>query len=51
MLEEWIEDYRCELNDEGIDPSSILSEFVGRVEVYKELLWQLLSNFFSIRVE
>ncbi|RZN68168.1 MAG: GMP synthase [Candidatus Methanolliviera hydrocarbonicum] len=51
MLEEWIENYRCELNDEGIDPSSILSEFVERVEVYKELLWQLLSNFFSIRVE
>jgi len=51
MLKRWIEDYEYELNNERIDPSNMISKFIEHVEVYKELLQQMLSNFFSIKIE
>jgi|GEM_PF-39449 len=51
MLKRWMDDYEYELNNERIDPSNMISKFIEHVEVYKELLQQMLSNFFSIKIE
>ena len=51
MLKRWIEDYKNDLIEEGIGSSKMMSEFLERVEVYKELLQLLFSNFFSIKIE
>ncbi len=48
MLERWVEVYRIELNEEGINAMILLEETKSRADNYTKLSKQLFTNFFGL---
>jgi GMP synthase-like glutamine amidotransferase len=45
IMDEWVRAYRHELDDEGVDPDSLLEETHGRAKESRRMSWQLLECY------
>jgi GMP synthase-like glutamine amidotransferase len=45
IMDDWVRAYRHELDEEGVDPDSLLEETIGRARESRRLSWQLLERY------
>jgi GMP synthase-like glutamine amidotransferase len=45
IMDDWVREYRHELDDEGVDPDALLEETERRAEESRRTSWQLLERF------
>lgn len=45
IMDDWVREYRHELDDEGIDPDALLEETKRRAEESRRTSWQLLERY------
>ena len=47
IMDDWVREYRHELDGDGVDPEALLAETNRRAEDSRRMSWQLLERFFE----